>query len=254
MLYQCGNFDAPLIQLVKPRLNNQTLSSNIMFVTQNIQSSNGPTVFGQTLDKASTHNSSCTLQLKLLYEVSGCEVTQNSASDWLPFPARNYFVGQKWINDRKWKATSMQHWEKRLNGKTCSCALPKQSWVEMFDRLIKIVNVGSYSDLVNLIFSSWFLGGNCFKLDLFILLGWYWCACFCLCCVCCLLSVFWPQYCNLFDVNWLPCFFTLKLFLEANTLFLFHCTFYVISAVVLCRGRIKSCCCCCLTGALDVSL
>ena len=53
------------------------------------------------------------------------------------------------------------------------------------------------------------------------------------------LCVLRPQYCNSFHVNWLPCSLTPKLFSEANTPFLFHCTFYVISSLVLCRGRIK---------------
>ena len=53
------------------------------------------------------------------------------------------------------------------------------------------------------------------------------------------LCVFRPQYCNLFHVNWLPCSLTLKLFYKANTPFLFYFLFYVISAVVLCRGKIK---------------
>ena len=47
------------------------------------------------------------------------------------------------------------------------------------------------------------------------------------------LRVFQPQYRNLFQVNWLPCSLTLKLFLEANA------PFYLILAVVLCKGRIK---------------
>ena len=48
------------------------------------------------------------------------------------------------------------------------------------------------------------------------------------------LCVFQPQYCNIFHVNWLPCSLPLKnYFRKPIPLFLFHCTFSVISAVVL---------------------
>ena len=48
---------------IKPRLNDQTFSSNIVFVAHNMEWLNKQTVFDQTSNKVSPHNSFCVIPL-----------------------------------------------------------------------------------------------------------------------------------------------------------------------------------------------